>query len=373
MAAQRDYYEVLGIPRSASPEEIKAAFRKLAALHHPDKNAGDPDAAERFKEINNAYQVLKDVERRGVYDRFGHRAEQPGSPFGQNGPFAGGVVDLGDLNVDGFLGDLLGVFGVGKGDRGDIKREIEISFVEAAFGVEKEFRYQRINTCKDCTGSGAATGSEPEVCSVCAGRGRVRLQQGLFPIAVERPCAHCKGRGRIVRVPCAGCKGSGLLAVDAKLRITIPQGVDAGATKLVQGAGNRSRPDRAPGDLELTINVAADPVFRRLGDDVLCALPVTFAQATLGADVVVPTLNGSATLRVPPGTQAGSVLKLRNEGIPHRTGVGRGDLRAEVGVHVPTQLSPRAQELLIQFAAELGETVQPLERNFVKKLKNLFG
>jgi molecular chaperone DnaJ len=373
MASPRDHYEVLGVAKTATPEEIKSAFRKLAAVHHPDKNPNDPGAPDRFKEINASYQLLSDPERRKVYDRFGHGAEQPGSPFGANGPFAGGVVDMSDMNVDGLLGDLLGVFGVGRGDRGDIKRDLQISFLEAAFGCEKEFRYERINTCKDCTGTGAGAGSKPETCSVCSGRGRVRLQQGLIPIAVERTCTHCKGRGQTVRVPCTGCKGAGLTANDAKLKITLPQGVEAGATKMVQGAGNRPRPDRAPGDLEITIQVASDPVFRRAGDDVVCSVPISFAQAALGAEVAVPTLTGKGTLRVPPGTQPGAVLKLRSEGIPHRAGVGRGDLRVELSVRVPSQLTPRAAELLMQFSAELGETVQPLERNFVDKLKDLFG
>src|SRR5215813_2565628 len=183
--AQRDHYETFGVDRSATPEDIKTAFRKLAAQHHPDRNPDDPKAAGRFKEINAAYQVLSDPQRRAMYDRFGHRAEEPGSPFASNGPFAGGVVDFSEIAIDGILGDLLGVFGVGKGDKGDLKRELEVTFEEAAFGCEKPMRYDRVVACNDCRGTGAAAGTAAEACSACHGRGRVRFQQGILPIAVE--------------------------------------------------------------------------------------------------------------------------------------------------------------------------------------------
>src|SRR4051812_29039814 len=196
--ADRDHYETLGVSKGASPEEIKAAFRKLASQHHPDRNPDDPKAGARFKEINAAYQVLSDPQRRAMYDRFGHRAEESGSPFASGGPFAGGVVDFSEISVDGFLGDILGVFGVGKGDRGDLKRELEITFEEAAFGTTKTMRYDRIVSCGDCKGSGSAPGSKADTCSACNGRGRVRFQQGILPIAVERVCQRCKGRGTVV-------------------------------------------------------------------------------------------------------------------------------------------------------------------------------
>jgi molecular chaperone DnaJ len=211
MAAQRDHYEILGVSKGASPEEIKAAFRKLAAVHHPDRNPDDPKAGVRFKELNAAYQVLSDPQRRAMYDRFGHRAEESGSPFSSGGPFAGGVVDFSDIAIDGILGDLLGVFGVGRGDKGDLKRELEISFEEAAFGTTKSMRYARIISCADCRGSGSEPGTAPDTCSACNGRGRVRFQQGILPIAVERVCQRCKGRGTVVINPCNTCKGSGLV------------------------------------------------------------------------------------------------------------------------------------------------------------------
>jgi molecular chaperone DnaJ len=372
-ANARDHYEVLGVDRNASADEIKAAFRKLAILHHPDRNPDDPQAALRFKEINGSYQVLSDPQRRAMYDRFGHGAESAGSPFATGGPFAGGVVDIGELNFDGILGDLLGVFGVGRGDKGDIKRELEVSFEEAAFGCEKEARYERVVACGECRATGSAPGSVPETCSACMGRGRVRYQQGILPIAVERPCSRCKGSGRIVHDPCVACKGSALVVATNALTVTVPPGVEPGATRLVTGAGSRPRADRPPGDLEITIKIKPHPFFHREGDDVICQVPVTFAQAALGAEVAVPTLDGKGKLRVPAGTQPGDVLRIKGKGVPHRVGMGRGDQRVEVGVEVPTRLTARQKSLLEELAMELGEEVQPLQKTFMEKLRDLFG
>jgi molecular chaperone DnaJ len=372
-ANARDHYEVLGVDRNASADEIKAAFRKLAILHHPDRNPDDPQAALRFKEINGSYQVLSDPQRRAMYDRFGHGAESAGSPFATGGPFAGGVVDIGELNFDGILGDLLGVFGVGRGDKGDIKRELEVSFEEAAFGCEKEARYERVVACGECRATGSAPGSVPETCSACMGRGRVRYQQGILPIAVERPCSRCKGSGRIVHDPCVACKGSALVVATNALTVTVPPGVEPGATRLVTGAGSRPRADRPPGDLEITIKIKPHPFFHREGDDVICQVPVTFAQAALGAEVAVPTLDGKGKLRVPAGTQPGDVLRIKGKGVPHRVGMGRGDQRVEVGVEVPTRLTARQKSLLEDLARELGEEVQPLQKTFMEKLRDLFG
>jgi len=370
---QRDHYEVLGVTRTATVEEIKVAFRKLAGQHHPDKNPDDPGAPVRFKEINASYQILSDPQRRAMYDRFGHRAEEPGSPFGSGGPFAGGVVDISDIAVDGFLGDLLGVFGVGRGDRGDIKRELEISFEEAAFGCEKKMQYERVVTCSDCRGTASAPGHVAETCPACNGKGRVRYQQGILPIAVERTCSRCRGSGKLVTHPCGACKGSGLVASPNTLTVSIPPGADSGQTRLVNGAGNRPRPDRAPGDLEITIRVGPHPFFRRQGDDVTCQVPITFVQAALGGEVEVPTLDGRGKLRVPPGTQPGSVLRIKQKGIPRRAGVGRGDQLVEATIEVPTSLSPRGRQLLEELAKELGEDVQPQRKTFMEKLKDLFG
>jgi molecular chaperone DnaJ len=369
---QRDHYEVLGVHRDAAPEEIKSAFKRLASQYHPDRNQSDPTAHERFKEINLAYQVLSDENRRSLYNRLGHRAEEPGSPFGAGGPFAGGYVDISDIAIDGILGDLLGVFGVGKGDKGDIKRDLEVTFEEAAFGCEKVMHYERVIACNDCRGSGAAAGTSPEACSACNGRGRVRFQQGILPIAVERSCSRCRGSGRTVRHACTSCRGSGLVTASETLRVTLPSGVEAGATKLVSGAGNKPRADRAPGDLEITVSVQEHPFFKRAGDDVLCAVPISFTHAALGGEVDVPTLDGRGKLRVPAGTQPGTVLRVKGKGIPRRGGLGRGDQRVEVTIEVPTQLTARQRQLLEALAEELGQDVQPQQKSFMEKLRELF-
>jgi molecular chaperone DnaJ len=370
---QRDHYEVLGVRRDATPEEIKSAFKRLAAQCHPDRNQGDPSAHERFKEINLAHQVLSDPDRRTMYDRFGHRAEEPGSPFAGNGPFSGGFVDIGEIAIDGILGDLLGVFGVGRGDKGELKRELEISFEEAAFGCDKQMRYERVVACNDCRGTGAAAGTIAEACGACHGRGRVRFQQGIFPIAVERTCSRCRGSGRTVRHACATCRGSGLVTAADTLRVAIPPGVEHGATRLVTGAGNKPRADKPAGDLEVTISVRPHPFFKRSGDDVVCTVPVSFTHAALGGEVDVPTLDGRGKLRVPEGTQPGTVLRIKGKGIPRGGGLGRGDQRVEVIIEVPTRLTGRQRELLEQLAKEIGEDVLPQQKSFVGKLRDLFG
>lgn len=373
MSATRDHYETLGVTKSCTQEELKIAFRKLAIEHHPDRNPDDPKAAVRFKEVNAAYQVLSDPQRRQMYDRFGHRAEEPGSPFASGGPFQGGVVDFSEIAVDGILGDLLGVFGVGKGDKGEIRRVLDITFEEAAFGATKTMKYDRVTPCGDCKGSGSAPGSSPETCNACNGRGRVRFQQGILPIAVERVCHRCKGRGTTVTQACNGCKGSGLVTNENTIEVTVPPGVEHGATRVVQGAGNRPRSDKPAGDLELEIHVAAHTFFKRTGDDVVCSVPLTFTQVALGAEVEVPTLDGKGKLKVPAGTQPGAVLRIKGKGMPRRAGIGRGDQRVEVALEVPTNLTPRQRELIEELAKELGNEVTPLRKGFMDKLRDLFG
>jgi molecular chaperone DnaJ len=368
----RDHYEVLGVERTATPEEIKSAFRKAAAKHHPDKNPNDPSAAERFREANDAYQVLSDDGRRKLYDRFGHGAEQMGSPFGQGGPFAGGVVDMSDLNVDGILGDLLGVFGVGKGDNGDLSLPLELSFEEAVFGCDKDFTYKRITSCGTCNGSGAASAEGLSSCGACQGRGRVRMQQGFLPLAVERTCPQCKGRGKVVRDPCRPCRGAGLLSAEATIRVNVAPGVAAGDTMLIAGAGNKPRPERSPGALLVTFQVAPHAVFNRSGDDVLCRVPITFPQAALGAEVEVPTLEGKGKVRVPEGTQAGSVLRIRGKGVP-KGGGARGDQLVEIAIDVPRKLTDRQRELMAELSRELGQEVTPVPNTFMDRLRTLFG
>ncbi len=373
MADARDHYEVLGVSRNATPEELKAAFRKLAVQTHPDRNPGDPSAVTRFKELNQSYQVLSDPQRRSLYDRLGHRAEAPGSPFGQGGPFAGGFVDISEIAIDGILGDILGAFGVGKGDRGNIVRDLGVTFEEAAFGAVKTLNYEKHVVCKDCAGSCSEKGFAPETCSACNGRGKVRFQQGLLPLAVERVCSRCRGSGKTVTHPCKGCRGSGLMTAPAALEVTIPPGVEDGQGRVIQGAGSRPRPERPAGDLELTIKIAPHPFFRREGDDILCRVPITFAQAALGAESEVPTLDGKGKLKIPQGTQPGATLRIRGKGMPKKSGMGRGDQLCEVTVEVPSALTERQRQIVETLAKELGQEVQPLTKGFVDKVRDFFG
>lgn len=373
-----DPYEVLGVSQDASADEIKAAFRKLAAKHHPDRNPGDDSAQARFKEINAAYQVLSDPQKRAMFDRFGAAGVGgAGAGAAASNPFAGGVpFDIADfvsnIPMDGIFGDLLGRLGVRPGERGDIRKELLITLEEAAFGAEKELSYERVEVCGDCAGGGSKPGSQPKVCSACAGRGRVRVQQGLLPIVMERECSKCSGRGRIVVDPCPTCRGAGLLAKSRTIVVTIQPGIENGATRLVERGGNTTRPDRGPGDLELIINVAPHPQFKRAGDDVLSQVLVTFPQATLGSEVVVPTLDGKGKLRIPAGTQPGAVLRIRGKGMPKRMVGGRGDQLVEIKMAVPTNLSSRAKELVEELAAELGQVPETLTTNDSEPSRSIF-
>ncbi len=363
----RDPYEVLGVGRDASEAEVKTAFRRLAAIHHPDKNPTDPDAAVRFKEANLAHQILSDRDKRAAFDRYGEAAFRPG------GGVPGGI-DFSDMpGFEDLFGDLLGAFGIRTGERGDIRKNLELSFEEAALGCEREVSYERLDVCQGCAGRGAEPGTSVETCSACNGRGRVRFQQALFPIAVERPCSRCRGTGQVVLTPCRVCSGKGLSKTERTLAVEIPAGIEDGATRTVPQAGNRVRVDKPPGNLELVIQVAAHPFFRRVGDDVVCKAPISFAQAALGGEIDVPSLAGKLKLRVPPSTQSGAVLRVRGKGFPYRIRGGRGDQLVEVTVEVPSHLSPRARELIEELGRELGEDVSPQQRSFVEKLRGLFG
>ncbi len=368
----RDPYEVLGVDRSATQDEIKGAFRRLAGQHHPDKNPGDSGADDRFKELNASYQILSDPQKRAAFDRFGAAGVGQAGPMGN--PFAGGVpFDVGDLNLDGLFGDLLGALGIKVGDRGTLQKDLKITFEEAAFGCTKDVTYDRIEPCVDCAGAGAAPGSKMERCTACNGRGRVRFQQGVLPIAIERPCSRCRGTGRVVTVPCAPCRGAGLVAKPRTIEVTIPPGIENGAQRLVERGGNVARPDRPAGDLELTIRVAPHPFFRREGDDIVCALPVSFPTAALGGELEIPTLEGKGKLRIPPGTQPGSVLRVKGKGVPRRVRGGRGDQLVEIALEVPTELTDRQRELVSELGKALGEDVQPQQATFLEKLRALFG
>lgn len=360
----RDPYLVLGVSRTASAPEIRAAFRKLAAQHHPDKNPEDPEAQTRFKEINQAHQILSDPQKRAAYDRFGEAAFRPG---GAGPDFAdlGGIEDL--------FGDLLGAFGFRGGPKDVLRRTLDLSFEEAAHGCRKELTYERVDVCARCSGRGGEPRTQVDSCAACGGRGRVRFQQALFPIAVERPCSRCRGSGQIPSVPCVTCAGSGLSRSERRLEVQIPPGIESGSIRVVDGAGNRLHPDRPPGDLEILIDVRSHAFFHRVGDDIVCKVPISFSQAALGGELEVPTLEGSVRLRVPPSTKAGTVLRIRGKGVPHRVRTGNGDQLVEVTIQVPSRLSDRAKKLLEELGTELGDQVQPQEPSFMEKLKGLFG
>ncbi|HZO14126.1 MAG TPA: molecular chaperone DnaJ [Polyangiaceae bacterium] len=364
----KDPYQVLGVDRHSTADQIRSAFKKLAAKHHPDKNPDDPDATQRFKEINAAYQILSDPKKRAMFDRFGPAGV--GSRTGA-GPFGGMPIDFGDLHIDGLFGELLEVLGIRFGDRGDVQTEISIDFEEAAFGCTKQVSYNRTTSCKTCGGNGAARGSKLASCGACGGRGRVRYQQGVFPIAVERACSRCHGSGRVVQTPCDDCKGAGLTSKQETIEVAIPAGIESGNSRRVEGRGNAVRGKKV-GDLEVIVRVKPHDLFRRDGDNIICTLPVTFAQAALGDEVEVPTLDGRGLMRIPSGTQPGTVLRIRGKGLPRRVVGGRGDQLVSIHVEVPTELNTRQRELILELAGELGETVQPQRRTFMDKLRALF-
>lgn len=364
----RDPYELLGVRRDATQEEIKAAFRRAAIKHHPDRNQGDPTAQSRFAEINRAYQILSDPGHRANFDRFGT------DPFERGGVAASGIEDFVDLsNVDGVMGDILSAFGIKNPDRKKVEYRLEISFEEAALGSSREVRYARLDHCKTCGSSGAAPGTTLANCRNCGGRGKVRSAQGLLPIPLERPCPTCFGRGKMAQTPCVSCRGKGLTKQTRTLEVNLPAGIEHGTARVVEGEGNRIKPGGGFSDLEIQIVVLPHELFERDGDDVRCRVPISYVQASLGGEVTVPTLAGKAKVRVPPATQSGSVLRLRGQGISHRLRAGKGDQLIEVFVEVPSELSPRARELLVELGQELGEDLQPQQRSFMEKLKGLFG
>lgn len=380
----KDPYQVLGIDRSATAEEIKAAFRRAASKHHPDRNPGDPGAHQRFKEINAAYQILSDPQRRQMFDRFGHTGDRPagpGGPFGGN-PFAGGVnFDFGDIPIDSIFADLLGALGIKTPQQTLLQKEVKLTFEEAAFGCTKEITYERVEGCTDCLGTGATPGTKTSTCPDCRGRGRIRVQQGVIPIALERQCPGCRGTGKRVDDPCKTCRGAGLASKARTIEVTIPAGVENGQTKLVERGGNAPRPDRAPGDLELVIRVQPHELFRRAGDDLVCTWPVPFPIAVLGGDIEIPTLDGRGRLRIPRGAQPGTVLRVRGKGLPRKAG-GRGDQLVEVTIHVPKEVDATQAALLQQLAATMrddasvtvgGPAPREAEPSFMDRLKNLFG
>jgi len=372
--AKRDYYEVLGVGRQAEPEEIKKAYRKLAAKHHPDKNPGDKTAEEKFKELGEAYEVLSDAGKRAAYDQYGHAAfDRRAGPFAQGGfhdPFEIFREVFGGGNIfDDF-------FGGGRSDptqaqRGDdLRYDLEITFEEAAHGCEKEISVTKPERCDACQGSGAEPGSRIRNCPACGGRGQVVNSRGIFSIA--QTCPHCQGTGRVVERPCAACRGAGRRERPSKIRLRIPAGVDTGSRLRSSGNGEAGLRGGAPGDLYVVLHVKPHALFQRDGDDLLCEVPVSFVQAALGAEIEAPALDGKTTIKIPPGTQPGTMFRLKGKGVKNVQGYGHGDLHVRIAVEVPTHLSA-AQRAKLQEFAELGSGKEsPLSQSFFDKAKNLF-
>jgi len=364
-------YDVLGLTRGADEAQIKVAFRRLAAQHHPDKNPDDPTAQQRFADLNAAYQILSDPQKRAAFDRFGESAFRPGG-FGAGGSQPGfdfGQVNLGDfVNFDGIFGDVLGRMGVRLQKSGDVRQKLTISFLEAARGCERAVEYNVQELCPRCSGVGGEPDAQTSVCGACAGRGRIRAA----PLPLDRSCPQCHGSGRRSTRDCTTCRGAGLLGVKRQRTINIPAGIESGATRQVQGDGSRPSVDRPAGDLIVEITVEPHPFFRRSEDNILCKASINFTQAALGADIEIPTLEGVARLRVPPGTQPGTQLKMRGKGLPHRIRTGRGDQLVEMQIEVPSQLSPRAKTLVEALSLELGQPGSTDPASIFDRLKRWF-
>lgn len=377
MAEQkRDYYEVLGISRGASDDEIKKAYRKLAKANHPDLNPGDKAAEARFKEVNEAYEVLSDADKKGRYDQFGHAGVDPN--FGAGGAGFNGNFDFGDL------GDIFGsFFGGGFGgtqrranpnapQRGEsIRQSLSLDFEEAAFGCEKAVAVDRYEVCDTCHGNGCEAGTTPEVCPDCHGTGtvQVRKQTPLGVFASTAPCSRCGGKGKIIHQPCKDCYGTGAVRQRRTIQAKIPAGIDNGQTISIRGQGHAGKNGGQPGDLLITINVRPHEIFRREGNSVLCEAPITFAQAVLGAELEIPTIDGKVKYDLPEGTQTGTTFRLKGKGIPILGGRGRGDQYVTVYIETPRNLNREQKEALKKFAEAVGDNNYEDRKNFFKKFK----
>ena len=360
---KRDYYEVLGVSKGASEDELKKAYRKLAKKYHPDMNPGDKEAEAKFKEVNEAYEILSDKEKRAKYDQFGHAGVDPN--FGAGG--FGGGFDMGDID----LGDIFGsFFGGGFGgfggqqqranapQRGEsLRANLTITFEEAAFGCEKEIELTRTEPCDDCHGSGCQPGTTAETCPDCRGSGVVRIQQGGggFAFSTSAPCSRCRGTGKIIHSPCKSCGGTGNVRKKKRLTITIPAGIDDGQAVSLRGQGNAGKNGGPAGDLIVGVRVKPHPQFQRDGTTVLYEQPISFYQAAMGADLEIPTIDGKVKYTLPAGTQTGTTFRLRGKGIPELRGRGRGDQYVTVKVQVPTALTAEQKEALHAFGAAMGE------------------
>ncbi len=362
--SKRDYYEILIVERTASDDELKKAYRKLAIQYHPDRNPGDQTAEVRFKEINEAYQVLSDAQKRAAYDQFGHAGLGGGGFGGGGGGFSGNFSDI----FDNIFSDIFGNQGAAASASGvDLRYNLEVSFEEAAFGVEKNITFERENACGTCKGTGAKAGTTPHKCSTCRGSGQMHFNQGFFTLS--RTCSACQGRGVVITDHCPKCKGRGRTKSPASVEVKIPAGIDSDQRMRLRGEGEAAEPGGRPGDLYVHVRVKEHPLFRREGEHLILDLPINFVQAAIGAKIEIPTLGGSTEISIPAGTQSGEILKLRGKGIKRLNGNGSGDLVIRVLVETPSKLSSRQRELLKEFAAEDGRGTHPAVDQFLQKFK----
>lgn len=379
---KRDYYEVLGVSRGAGEDELKKAYRKLAKKYHPDLNPGDKAAEASFKEVNEAYEVLSDSEKRGRYDQFGHAGVDPN--FGAGGGYGGAYTNM-DFDLGDIFENIFGGFGGGFGGArtrpqnravrgGDIYDNITISFYEAAKGCKKQVEIHRQESCETCSGSGAEPGHPPARCPDCGGTGQIKVSQRT-PFGMmqsSRVCGRCGGRGQIVDQPCKTCSGGGRVQRTKTLEVNIPAGIDDNQVINLRGQGNAGTNGGGPGDFNLNITVRPDPLFLREGFNVLCEVPITYAQAALGAEIVVPTLDGKVKYNVPEGTQPGTVFRLKGRGIAHLGGRGVGDQLVRVVIEVPQKLTKEQRALIEQLDNAMGDKNYERRRSFFDRLKSAF-
>ncbi len=372
---KRDYYEVLGLDKSADEAAIKRAYRTLAKKYHPDMNPGDKEAEQKFKEVNEAYDVLSDPDKKAKYDQYGHAAFEAGgggSGFGGFGGF-GEDFDISDI-FSSFFGGMGGSSSARRGGpaRGDdLSVRLTLTFEEAVFGVKKEISYQRLQKCAECGGSGAAKGTSPKTCPTCRGTGRVRTQQRtpLGIMQTQKNCDACRGTGKIVETPCSACRGAGYTYVTKKLDVSVPAGIDDGQRIVLSGQGSDGRDGGAAGDLYISVSVRPHPLFEREGTDIYCEVPISFAEAALGGEIDIPTLEGTEKFQIPEGTQTGTTFHLKQKGVPVVNSKNRGTLHFTVRVETPKSLNAEQKDLLRRFADSCGETGVKGREKFFRRFR----
>lgn len=378
MAEKRDYYEVLGVSKSASADEIKRAYRVLAKKYHPDMNPGDKEAEVKFKEANEAYEVLSDSDKRQKYDQYGHAAFDPsmggGSGFGGFGGFSGEGFDFGDI-----FSSFFGGGGTTRSTRNmpiegeDVITRITLTFDEAVFGCKKEVSFARVEGCPECSATGAEKGTKPETCKVCGGRGQVTVQQQtmLGYMQTQRACQNCRGTGKIIKTPCKNCNGKAYIRITKKLEVTIPAGIDNMQRIVLRGQGSAGRNGGSAGDLVIEVRVKPHEVFTRSGNNIYCEIPISFSEAALGAEIDIPTLGGKTEkYTVPEGTQTGTVFTVKGKGVPDVNTKRKGDLLITAVVETPKNLSAEQKKILRQFSETLKETNTGKRQSFFKKILN---